>query len=430
MGYFGAILFVLFQSWSALNFKEDDSDKRCLLKVLINHSFYLSFLTKLKMKWSEEFLSFMEVNDKYINAVPRDGLSFGCFLLDSVHINDVSYYEQVLITISPIILTFGCFLLRAFIGLMKMTFLFIKGKSLKTIKRRIKYNELKITVLAILISVIYNLYSKLVTNTLQLLKCINLDNSNSSFLETNPNVECWGSEEHSRLLKNIFTPNFIIWCVGWPTFLMWSFQMKIFKHRKSLRIELMHTITHSGGRQGSQEFSRTLTDVQLKSQIKNALNENQVKMMLKSPIYKYLVIDYRPKCFYWEVFFFLTNLLLSLVTVLTSRLNFLSQGALLISIYSVMLICTQILAPFKKDRFNTLNEFSYISIMITIGFSVLTVSSDTDSHQKMIYFYIIILVNGMFYSILVYFLLFEVTRKLKNSLASITIGRRGNAVRT
>ncbi len=68
------------QSVMALKFVEGKSEKRSLLKVLINHSYFISFIDKFDVNWSEETTRFSEFIDNYLTPVPKEALNIDCLL--------------------------------------------------------------------------------------------------------------------------------------------------------------------------------------------------------------------------------------------------------------------------------------------------------------------------------------------------------------
>ena len=190
---------------------------------------------------------------------------------------------------------------------------------------------------------VYNIYSKVVLNTFFLLKCIKLDESSDEYLENNPDILCWYSSEHQQLLLGAFLPCLILWCLGWPFYII-----KFLYSKNKLRFS-SSKITQNFIKPLRRIRSDDLTIINIvKIKLKNeeeSFNDNQ-------KIFKYLTMDYNTNCYFWEFYFYFTNLILSCLAFATSRIDPVSQGSSLLTTLMVMLIFSEYMKPFKFEIMN------------------------------------------------------------------------------
>ena len=100
---------------------------------------------------------------------------------------------------------------------------------------------------------------------------------------------------------------------------------------------------------------------------------------------KFLTIDYKPDFYYWEGFFYISNLTIATLNVTTSRLDSNSQGGIFICIYFLMLMINELFQPFRHKMVNDFASFSYLTIIITIGFVLMSLTSKNSSFQMNLY---------------------------------------------
>lgn len=547
---FLSILFLLYQSYVALNFNEVDIIKRSMLKILINHNYYLSFLQGMKVDWIGDIKAFSTYSDLYATSVPKDILNFDCFLSTSFKRESIPIAKVVIFSFFPLILFLILLVLRVFF--LALSRLFSKLQSKRKLKKKRINDEKKreipfiseffLIVGACLLITVYNYYSRLIMNTLQLLKCVELD-QNISFLLLDPNIQCWDGY-HEYLLKTLFLLNFLLWCVGWPLFLFLLLKVKNYKSvrqfmksismLKSRVSPLNKSIDKSFLAKNSQTSIKAINPIILKAEeredqrgnkelddlirknsrnkifpiipsktkesnfkmlygsekkipldkslnlnrniqivpnfgsekllskfspkkqskdhntlnmsnqliLKNVLKQSididslrknsvnsqdsnqkkdsilkrisknfsisqEPKLVLnleqkdqifqKNKIFRFLTIDYRADCYYWEGFFYLSNLVIATLNVTTITLDSNTQGGIFIMVYFSMLILNQLLKPFRYDSSNKLASFSYLTIIITIGLVLMSITSVSFQFQSSLYFALMVFLNCVFY---------------------------------
>ena len=198
------------------------------------------------------------------------------------------------------------------------------------------------------IVIIYNSYSRIVLRSLKLLKCINLDDTETLYLEADPDIICWKSYEHRVLLLSAFLPSFLIWCIVWPLIILFALRKR--SHR------LKYT----------KIFSSTITKISfLKKEPTPEILESYMRR--KQKIFKFLTMDYKRDFYYWEIFFYSVNLILSALVVGTSRFDPLSQGGCFIAVFLILMMITESKQPFffvdiNKTQVN--NAFLYTLLLI------------------------------------------------------------------
>ena len=75
-----AFIWVVYQAKKSLQITIEESKKRSMIKVLVDHLSYISFLKDFQIKWSVFAITFFTVGDNYINPCPKEMFAFECFL--------------------------------------------------------------------------------------------------------------------------------------------------------------------------------------------------------------------------------------------------------------------------------------------------------------------------------------------------------------
>jgi hypothetical protein len=129
------------------------------------------------------------------------------------------------------------------------------------------------------------------------------------------------------------------------------------------------------------------------------LDSNQKdKIFHGNKLFRFLTIDYKPDYYYWEGFFYISNLIIATLNVTTSRFDSNSQGGIFISIYFAMLYINETIKPFRIEVVNKFNTFSYLTIILTLGLVLMSMSSNTYNFQSTLYFYLMIILNVCFFT--------------------------------
>ena len=134
-----------------------------MIKVLVDHLSYISFVKDFQIKWSVFAITFFTVGDNYINPCPKEMFTFECFLKHDLEPLDKFVDNSILVSFTPLFNGAVCIVFL-------LIFEFISKKKAK------KENS-------------YKLGEELLTT----------NNDNNIFTETN-NIE---EEKNSTVLKNI-----------------------------------------------------------------------------------------------------------------------------------------------------------------------------------------------------------------------------------
>ena len=89
------------------------------------------------------------------------------------------------------------------------------------------------------------------------------------------------------------------------------------------------------------------------------------KMLIKKGIYNYLLsfltIDYINRYYLWEVFTYLSKFFFVSATVLTSSLEPVSQGAVLILIFLILFLVQERCRPYRFEFINMFKSCSFLT---------------------------------------------------------------------
>lgn len=413
-----SLSFLVYQSYVAVNFNHVSSQQRSLMKLLINHNYYLTFTATFSFKITNEIKEVIDADNKYGTVIPQEIANFDCFLTGYIDKENMEVNKILLFSLFPILICVLLVLIR--LSLLRISFLVYKKRQLKeenTKNTNLKAQETKTIVFASIIVVFYAFYSRLILNAFSLLKCINLDDSNRRFLAVDPNIQCWTYESvHPTLLISIFLPNLLIWCIGWPVFLYMILIVKRMKEIKTIKNTLSKRkkFTFEGK---SKDFlnidSKKSTEKKLSSffgsisRRKHSENQTQTKILIsekqseeifqKNVLFYFLTIDYKHNFYYWESFFYLTNLLITTVNTIEDHIGYLSQIGLLTFIYFIMLLLNEKLKPFRYDYVNNIASFSYTCMILTIVFLLMSRQGSSFFFQEALYTSCMILINAIFY---------------------------------
>ncbi len=179
------ILFLVYQSRSAFSITILDSKRRALIKILVDHISYLSFISRFDVPWSAVIHDFFALNDQYVSTAPKEIFSFDCFISEYINIDDIYYFNAVLVSLSPFI--YGAIALATIYIAYTVLFI-VKKLSRKSITGLISFDK---NLLSICLVVFYNFYPRLLINSFGLMKCIEVDEGPISYLEGFTELPCW-----------------------------------------------------------------------------------------------------------------------------------------------------------------------------------------------------------------------------------------------
>lgn len=335
---------LVYQSFVVFNFTRNHSISRSLLKLMVNHTNYVTLLSVFSnMIFSDNLNTIMGLKD----TVSTIGTITDSTIADCL-INKIVSKENLVIARIAI---FSFFPLIVFLLLCIVRFCFMIASQLI---RKNQTPDIKLVLISCLILVIYSFYPKLVYNTFTLIKCIPLDDTERFFLEIDPNIQCWQSD-HYKYLFSIFLPNLLLYCVGWPILLFsMLYRKKVLSVRKVGKLNSEYPFF------GNSTFKESVTSI-LKDEKKeeNALplplNSSMLKskkldysialtekqeddIFQKDKMYSYITIDYAHNTYYWDTFFFGSNLILISVSVVSTKIHPLIYIVIIMAIFSIMLM--------------------------------------------------------------------------------------------
>ena len=233
---------------------------------------------------------------------------------------------------------------------------FKKSNEFKKLRDKFTGRKLRKNLLAIFLVVFYNFYPRLILNAFFLFKCIDLDNSSNTYLESNPEIVCWG-EKHMFIVFTVGVPNIIIWGIGTPLVL----SLLALNMKRKLMMDL------------SNKFDYW----------KDILN--------------FLTIDYNESSYFWESILFLQKLVIVAVSIFTSRFDAVSQGGLMIFAFLSFFLLYEHSSPSKYQIVNVYRVFSYLTTISTGAFAILSSNNEITQEQKLFYLSCILGVNSWFY---------------------------------
>ena len=150
-------------------------------------------------------------------------------------------------------------------------------------------------------------------------------------------------------------------------------------------------------------------------------NKQEDDIFQKDKMYSYITIDYAYNTYYWDSFFFGTNLILISISVGSHKLNTLLYVSIIIGIFTAMLVISKKFEPFRYSEINNLMYLSYFVLITTFCcVANLTFLSSNQQIQNNLYFVITLLVNGLFYfSWLYLFILSSVFPKINENIKKL-----------
>ena len=410
---------LVYQCLSAFdNDLQDVQITRSLMKLLVNHNNYLNSLDALQSLVFSNDINFLLSFSMRFSAVGTitDGTIYDCFLQRFFGPDKVVIMRITFFSFSPLLITF---LLVIFFYICLM---------IPKIKNKMgEKNRLTILIFCFIL-VVYNFYSKLVINAFTLLKCISLDDTSSrTFLEIDPNIECYAAD-HKFYLLIVFIPNLLIWCLGWPFFYG---VILTFKKRKTERffsqtrsIESFTIGPLELGVKGSHLMSPMKKNIESLKHIKDddvnkslqlVLTDEQTQSIFqRHKILRFIMIEYHSSAYAWDEFFFCFNLILTSLTLLSNSLEPTFFVSLVMAIFFIMLVISSKVLPFRYAEVNFVSRISYIALLLTYYCVANVIFVGDNEIQQKFYLTLIYLINAMFYSFWIYVFLLGTIIKFKN----------------
>ena len=419
-------LVLLYQTIKAFDTKSEnnESSSRSLMKLIINHNNYLNLLEAFRNIIYNASLVTVLTYNKQINTVGTitDSTIFDCIIQGLVNKESLAITRVVVFSFFPLIVILMLFFIRIIL---------ICTPYIKT--KMIEKNLLNI-IISCFVCVLYSFYPRLVSNAFSLIKCIDLDDSGRTFLEIDPNIQCW-QPMHMFYIKSIFVPNFLIWIIGWLiVYFLALFFWKSVKQRKhtSMKYDIQAANTennpimdrNSSARVGesatiNKKFATQGTNVKFTESV--VMNQSEMikkKMTLsekekdeifqKNKILRFLTQEYDTNYYYWDEFFFGSNLLVILLSLMSNTVTEVIFVEILIFVFLIMLIIVQKTQPFRFKEINSICLFSF-SIIIATLYCVANICFIKGEYQAQenTYFVLIFIFNGIFYLFWLYIFLYK-----------------------
>lgn len=406
-----SLSFLTYQTEAAFSFTTVESKRRSLVKVVVDHISYISFISRFNVNWDTVIFNFFSVNDQYITTVPKEMFNFECYLDQLFSGEDIFLANSIVVSLTPFLYGTMCLIqLYIFYGLVKLKERFfpaskkteasiqtkpnIKIESSENITKieisiSTKPKRIEKNVSALCVIIFYNFYPRILINGLQYVKCIKIDETEDLFLEAYPDLKCWESV-HIRYLFFVLIPNLVFWGCLIPILFYILPRIIINRSKKS-------------GNSGQ-----------------SALNSDS----LYSDLLSFLTLDFKEKFYFWEVFTYLFKFMIAVFMVITSRFAPLSQGALLIFIFLGLFLIQEQFKPYRYPFINNFKTYSLITTICTSAFAILSSDQSQNNDQRFFYLICVLILNIIFYMIWVYYFFQEsikvttidLYRKLSGSL--------------
>lgn len=388
-------LILAYQSTKAFDIQPKDSISRSLMKILINHNNYLNYLLPFQNIIFSSGIDTAISLSSQISTVGTitDATIFDCLIQQFVGSDNVPIARTVFFSFVPLIILLCLIMIRFFV-------VFVAGLIPKLRNKVAEKNLLSIFI-SCFVLVVYSFYPKLVLNTFSLLKCISLDESGRSFLEIDPNIQCW-EKQHMYYILTVFLPNLLLWCLGWPfiyglaLFLRKRRVEKSLRKKKSLsRIETFGDQFKNFYTESSATFMKKRRKTVDMSVIISDLEKDEI--FQSSKIFRFLTLEYHSNCYAWDLFFFLTNLILTPLSLQSSFMDPVTFSVLLMLIFFFMLVLSITLYPFRFHEINNVCFISYIGIMMTFYCITNMLVVGASDAQIVFYLGLMFVINGGFY---------------------------------
>lgn len=155
--------------------------------------------------------------------------------------------------------------------------------------------------------------------------------------------------------------------------------------------------TKTGGKKNGRK--QTILGEFEKQDVKFFITEEQEdKLYDNLKLFKYLTVDYKNQFFFWEGFFYISNIAIILINIVSDQFDEIVRSVFNIIVYFIMFCLTKILQPFRYEFVNNLFSLSYIVLVWNVSATSMVLEKTLDQHQKDVIYTFIILGNVFFYS--------------------------------
>ena len=260
-----SLLLIVYQTSNVEKINVTSSQSRSLMKILVDHLSYSSIIISFKLDWNVISQGMFSVGDQFLTTVPKDMFNFDCFLTLAQAENKFNI-NFVLVSITPFLYIVPAYLLLI---------VYLKIKNYKSRKQNISAENVLNTfpnttqdentlnnndkigsqttspeqtkqdpytkrsqIMIMMIIIFYNFFPRLMLNAVKILSCLNVDDGEQTFMESNIQVECWQGE-HIGMVFYFFLLNILFWGIIVPlviTFLT-SQMIKIENFTKNINIK-------------------------------------------------------------------------------------------------------------------------------------------------------------------------------------------------
>ena len=211
--------------------------------------------------------------------------------------------------------------------------------------------------------VFYNFYPRLLINAMQFLRCLEIDDSGLTYLESYPQIQCWQSD-HRFYLLTICLPNIVIWGLVAPSLLLFL-TVKTKKREKNIKAIFR---------------KKFLTSI---------FNSRE--------LLGFITMDFREEFYYWENISYYIKFIVVTFIIASSQLHPASQGSLLILLFLFFFLLQERFKPYQHSFINNFKTFSYITTICTSAFAIMASAKASNSNQKTSYLVLLFFANFLFY---------------------------------
>lgn len=378
-----------------------------MLKIFQNHLQKLSLIVIIQFQigtW--DFSSFLSNINKF-SLMDENSFANECFMQDFTdNSQDVFAYKLFFILALPTLGVFCC-------AVVLKLFLILKQKFKKSIRLELY--------MIYLIS-IFLFYPLILKNSLTLLNCFKIDETENEYLYKSPDILCWTSF-HRTILAVGGIIGILYYGIFFPIYLMLIIRKNISTYKSKLSIYSSTLKNDKKSFVDSEECNNNENpkNIQEKTKIvgfslkmslciskKNSnLEASQIEESKKNiDFYRFFFKDYKKEYFYWESVIFLLKFFLCLVSNIA---NLVLQE--IADVLFVFFLCFYILLlikkePFKIHQLNKMDFTSNVSIIISKLTSTIFQSNSAPDLVKLLCYLIFIMANMSF----VLFLIFNILK--------------------
>ena len=327
----GAVIFCLLNAKALIVVQEDDPSAIMGLvsKICINHLQKMSIMTSLNMNGlsldMENFFNAIQI----CSFLNENNISNECLLRKFYNDSENFYIYKIFVSlIMPILESFLCVIVLVIFQIM----MHFKKNKMSSI-------NLKRVYLIFLISC-FLFYPFVTKCSLSMINCTHLDDSQTEYLVSSPNIICWQGYH-----KNVF------FVIGFLGIFLWGLGFPII-----LGILIGRNFKNSG--------PKILKIENANYERKDVVSLQKNIHKDKSEWYQFFCKDYKSQYYYWECIIFLQKFFLTLIPNLSELVGDKTDSLFLAVLYIYIFFLVKY-SPFKVKALNNLELLS----MVTTGFT-------------------------------------------------------------